>query len=83
MDDQEVFEQSYWNFITALDLMAKDAETQCEVMDYYNVACELKDDIAVGYYMLEIASGKLSDVQQNAIRNFLTEVEKIPGYLFA
>lgn len=82
MNDQEAFEQSYWNFVTALELMAKDAETQCEIMDYYNVACEPKDDISIGYYMLKIASGKLPDNQQNAIHHFLTEVEKLPGHLF-
>lgn len=82
MSDEEVFEQSYWNFFDALELMAEEAETQCKIMNYYNVAWELKDDIIIGYCLLKIASGKLSDVQQSAIRKFLVEVEKLPGHLF-
>ena len=82
MSDEENFEQSYSNFFNALELMAEDAETQCKIMDYYNVACELKDDIAIGIYLLKIAPGKLSDIQIKAIKNFLAEVETLPEYLF-
>jgi len=80
--ERETFEQSYRNFIDALEVLAKNPEEQCNIMGWYNVAWELKDDISTGRFLLKVSRGYLSDSEQNSISNLLTEIEKLPKEIF-
>ena len=80
--NREVFEQSYRNFLNALEIVAKNAEEQCHIMGWYNVAWELRDDISNGRFLLKISHQYLSDSQQNAIYDLLMEIEKLPEEIF-
>lgn len=80
--NREAFEQSYRNFIGALEILAKGPEEQCAIMGFYNVAWELRDDILVGKFLLAISHRYLSTSQQSAIANLLAQVEALPETMF-
>jgi len=77
--DEEAYANAYYYFHEALEVLAKDAEAQCQEMGYFNVAWEAKDDaIKNGYAVLNIADGKLSAQQEDQLRELLENVAAIP-----
>lgn len=80
--EREIFEQSYFNFFKALEALSKKAEEQCDLMGWHNVAWELRDDISIGWCLLETGHQYLSSLQKNAINDFLKEIEKLPDGIF-
>jgi len=79
VSEKEGFELSYQVFLKTLRLVSKDAESQCEIMDYYNVAGELKDELSAGMYLLNLPGGDLSDEKKYAIEQLINELKKIPS----
>ena len=78
-EDKETFEQLFYSFWQALYLLSKDAVTQCNEMGNYNVAWELKDDVFQGNYLVSLPGEFLTDGQRMAIKQFLSEINKIPN----
>lgn len=76
--DKEEFELSYGVFLNTLKLATKNAETQCQTLDYYHVAGELYDELSAGEYLLSIPCNNFSNKQKFAIEQFLFELKKIP-----
>lgn len=64
--DEEEFHSSFRIFYEALQMLASSAEEQCALMGNYNVAWELKDDVAAGKFLLNC--GYLSEQQESWIR---------------
>jgi hypothetical protein len=67
-------------FYRVLEVLADDAETQCEGMGNFNVAWELKVDAL--YHIpsiLELAEGRLSDEQATKLKRLLELVNEIPS----
>lgn len=59
-----------------LDVLARPAEEQCELMGDYNTAWELRDDALAGHYLL--GSGLFTDQQEAAILEFLAAIVPVP-----
>ena len=60
--DEEAFHNSYYYYVEALGILADTAENQCQRVGDYNVAWELKDDVAAGKYL--VSRGHLSASQE-------------------
>ena len=60
--DEEEFHNSYYYYVKALGMLAETAENQCQLMGDYNVAWELKEDVAAGKYLVN--RGYLSASQE-------------------
>lgn len=74
------FENSYYYFVRALQVLAQDAPTQCETMGNYNVAWELKDDLLRGAHLLNYASsGRLTLEQKRGILDLVAALEGVPS----
>lgn len=83
ISEEESFTLSYGYFWQALSILAKDAETQCEIMGNYNVAWEIKDDVGAGKYLLNAQSSSLSQEQRACIASLVQDLESIPPSVFA
>lgn len=79
---REQFEQSYWSFAQALKVASKDAEAQCEIMGFHNVAWEIRNDLKSGLYMLEVSNGFLSDPERHCIGELIAAVNTLPEHIF-
>jgi hypothetical protein len=64
--DEEEFHSSFRLFFEALQMLSSSAEEQCSLMGNYNVAWELKDDVAAGRFLLN--RGYLSEQQESWVR---------------
>jgi hypothetical protein len=60
--DEEEFHSSYRIYLHALEMLAEQPENQCQLMGDYNVAWELKEDVAAGRYLVN--RGYLSASQE-------------------
>jgi hypothetical protein len=80
---REQFEQAYWSFAQALKVASENADTQCEIMGFHNVAWEIRNDVNSGLYMLEVSNGFLSNAEQNCIREFIAAANTLPDYIFS
>ena len=60
--DEEEFHSSYRIYLQALEMLAETPENQCQLMGDYNVAWELKEDVAAGRYLVN--RGYLSTAQE-------------------
>ena len=79
---EEAFHNGYRRFLDAIEILAKPAEQQCEIMGYYNVAWELKDDVSSGLYLFDISDQYLNEEKKLEIRSLVADVEKIPKEAF-
>lgn len=79
---REQFEQAYFSFAKALRVASENADKQCEIMGFHNVAWEIRDDVNSGLYMLNVSDGFLSDALQHSIREFVAAVNNLPDYIF-
>jgi hypothetical protein len=78
--ERDEFENSYYYFVQALQVLAQDALTQCEAMGNYNVAWELKDNLLRGAYLLNYpSSARLIDEQRRGILDLMAGLESVPS----
>ena len=78
--EREAFENGYYYFIQALEILAQDASAQCENSGNYNVAWELKDDVSAGAYLLNSpSSSRLTAEQKRGILDLISELESVPS----
>jgi hypothetical protein len=76
MSEQEQFEHAYYYFMLALQALAMDAKSQCEVGNY-NTAWELKFDVSAGTYIFNLPE-RLSQNQKDGILRLIAQLETIP-----
>ena len=77
--DEDAYANNYWYFRRSLGVLSQDAEEQCQAMDFFNVARELKDDVlGNGHAVLNTAGTQLSAQQEERIRQLLENVADIP-----
>ena len=74
--DEEEFHTSYRVFINALEVLAASPEEQCAMMGNYNVAWELKHDVAAGKYLTN--RGYLSPEQESWLHALAGAVGAVP-----
>jgi hypothetical protein len=80
IQEREEFENGYYYFVRALEVLAEDAPTQCQRMGNYNVAWELKDDVSGGAYLLNYSSSaRLSAEQRRGISDLVAALEGVPS----
>jgi hypothetical protein len=74
------YANAYFYFLKALQTLTEDAERQCEVMDYFNVAWELRDE-AVGWAnaILTLPGGGLSAEQREAVTRLAADLRALPS----
>lgn len=76
MSEQEQFENAYYYFMQAVQILAMDAESQCE-KEEYNAAWELKNDVSAGAYIFNLPD-RLSKDQKDAVLRLVAALETIP-----
>lgn len=77
--EREEFENTYYYFVRALQILAQDAPTQCETMGNYNVAWELKDDLSRGAWVVNYqSSARLPAEQKRGILDLMAALEGVP-----
>jgi len=81
--DREYFENGYLRFITALAVLALDAEEQCQRYGYANVATNLRNDVSAINYAFRLESRSLITAEQKEVIDQLTErLAKLPEEIF-
>ncbi|RBP15892.1 hypothetical protein DFR50_107162 [Roseiarcus fermentans] len=81
--DEDIYANNYHYFYNSLLILSEDSEAQCQVMGFYNVAWEIRDDMLnSGYTVLNTSPLQLSDDQKNCIRRLLERVADIPKSIF-
>lgn len=76
--DEEAFHNEYRVFINAVEILSQPAGKQSEIMGGYNVACELKDDVAAGKYLLKNTASTFNENQRLIVEQLINELNKIP-----
>ena len=80
LSEREAFENGYYYFVTAVEILSLPASAQCERMGNYNTAWELKDDVGAGSHLLRSpSSSRLSEAQRAAIVALLAAVAEVPA----
>ncbi len=78
-EEGELYANYLGHFYTNLEVLSEDAEKQCEIMDYFNVAWELRDDATRGASaVLNLAGDQLSEEQRASIQRLLVDVTAVP-----
>jgi len=76
---QEAYESAYYYYFQALELLTQDAETQCERLNFFNVAWEIVDDINRGAEQLTgLPGGSLTDAQRQGILELAGALNNVP-----
>ena len=78
MDQEEEFHNMFLTFIQELRNLALPAAEQCENNGNFNVAWELKDEIASGMYLINHPASLVNKEQQFVIEQLVNELSKIP-----
>jgi hypothetical protein len=74
------FENCYYNFVEALQILVQDAPTQCKMMGNHNVAWELKDDLLRGAQAVNYpSSSRLTAEQKQGILDLASSLEGVPS----
>jgi hypothetical protein len=77
--EEEEYANAYYHFYKTLVTLTEDAEKQCEEMDNFNVAWEIRDDASRGVFaVLNLPGGKLSKEQRKSLEQLLTDITAIP-----
>lgn len=77
--EEESFHTILASFLRTIETLACPAEEACEIMGYYNVAWELKDDVQRDWEGLRDNPVSILTAQQaSAIDQFAGEFNKIP-----
>ena len=78
-DEREAFENGFLHFAHALEVLSLPAAEQCERMGNFNVAWEIKDDVAAAAYLLRSPHvGRLSAAQREATLELLAALKDVP-----
>ncbi|MDE2239112.1 MAG: hypothetical protein KGJ73_04190 [Rhodospirillales bacterium] len=78
--DEDSYVNNYHYFHKVLLVLAEDAEEQCKLLGYFNVAWEIKDDaLSNGQAVLNTVDAQLSEQQKDRIKRLLENVADIPG----
>ena len=82
--ERESFENGYYYFVEAVEVLSLPADVQCQRMDSpYNLAWELIHDLGAGEYLLRSpSSSRLSQAQRHAIATLLADLDGVPSELF-
>ena len=73
------YANAFFYFLKTLETLSEDAARQCEVMDYFNVAWELRDDATKdANVVLTLPGGRLSTEQREAIGHLLAALRALP-----
>jgi hypothetical protein len=75
-EDESQFHSSYRVFLEAVRMLALPAADQCRMMGNYNVAWELKDDVAAGKYLVD--RGYLDEAQEAWVTALVGSLEAAP-----
>lgn len=79
MSDQEVFENTFYYFITALRTLSRDAYSQCTDMDNYNTPSEIQSDTASrGLGTLRLSAHYLDWEKAEAIVDLVAALRRLP-----
>jgi len=78
ISEEEGFSLAYRVFWDAVNMLAQNAVTQCNMMGNYNVAWELKSDISAGSYLTKSNSSSLSQEQKSGIDNLIEALASVP-----
>ncbi len=82
MSEREAFENGFFYFFEALEILASSPEAQCKRVGNYNVAWELKSDVsAVSYLLQSPSSSRLSAEQRQGISELVLALDTIPKQL--
>lgn len=74
------YANAYFHFLKALETLSEDADRQCEVMGYFNVAWELRDEAVDGANaILTLPGGGLSTEQREAITRLTACLRALPS----
>ena len=78
-EEGEAYANALYYFYDDLKVLAEDAEKQCEVMDNFNVAWELRDDATRdASAVLNLAGEQISAEQRAGIERLLADVAAVP-----
>jgi hypothetical protein len=79
ISDSDYFENTFFYFIKALQVLALDADLQCEQMGNYNVGWELQQDVAQGGLDSAMSpSSHLTEAQTNEVIRLARALEELP-----
>jgi hypothetical protein len=77
--EQEIYANTFFYFMRELKILAEDAEKQCEMKQYDNVAWEIKNFfIRSAEAVLNLPGGNLSKDQRDDVIQLLADVTAIP-----
>jgi len=80
MPSEDDYENAFYYFQKAMAILSADATTQCEAMDYFNVAWEIRDDLSRGAdAVLDLAGSRLSEQQKEAILRLKARLASLPS----
>lgn len=76
---EESFHNCFYNFMEALRILSMDAVKQCEVMDNFNVAREIRQDVTDdGAALVNWPGDYLAPSERSAIENLLQHLNALP-----
>jgi hypothetical protein len=79
ISEEAAFENAYYYFVQAVEVLAMAAEAQCEIMGNYNVAWELKGDVSAGSYLFNLPCPKVTDQQKRSILALIASLDELPN----
>lgn len=80
ISDSDYFENTFFYFVKALQVLALDADMQCQRMGNYNVAWELQQDVAQGGLdSARSPSSHLTARQADEAIRLARALEELPG----
>ena len=78
-NSREEFENCFLHFVTALQVLSRDATRQCDEMDNYNAPWEIRDDAASGGLgSLRLSAPYLSWEQAEKIVDLVAGLRRLP-----
>ncbi len=79
-EEAEWYASTYVHFLTDVRFLNEEAEVQCVLKQYDNVAWELKDFfLRLAHLVLNLPGGNLSEEQRSAIVRLVNDVSAIPS----
>lgn len=81
MSDEESFHQCFLNFMDSLDVLSLDAAEQCELMDNFNVAREIQQDVydsGISLVNWPVIAVSLSPCERVAIAHLIRPLMALP-----
>ena len=77
--ERDRWENSYFYFLKTLSILAESPAEQCAVMDYYNVAWELRDDGLVVDYLMRQDVINFTDDQIEGMKDLSSALHALSG----